>query len=297
MPEGQRAPAPEREDEHGERNRREAQPLDVPADIRRDEIRRDARGEVDGKDEPQHAGALDPPGEDEPENAEHDARRRLRQRERKAAAARKQPPEDELEQPGEPDAEERNPVPPERGALRERHAGDHDHEQQERERARREGQRRERGEAPAGSRLERPDRQQRERDPERERKRRGEDDPGPDDGEAPARPACRRAPLAPEHDRERERGERDRRHREQPDPEQRGERVVEEAVGDEAVAARVPEVVPEHEAVLEEQRPLVRVGCEVGPRGAEPGQDGCDARRGGGREHRLAQERVARVHA
>ena len=52
-----------------------------------------------------------------------------------------------------------------------------------------------------------------------------------------------------------------------------GERVVEDAVVDEAVAARVPEVVPEHEAVLEEQRPLVGVRGEIGSRRAEPDEE------------------------
>ena len=47
-----------------------------------------------------------------------------------------------------------------------------------------------------------------------------------------------------------ERGGRDGNHGEHPDPDQRRERVVEQAVGDEAVAARVPEVVPELEPVL-----------------------------------------------
>jgi hypothetical protein len=44
----------------------------------------------------------------------------------------------------------------------------------------------------------------------------------------------------------------------------RCERVVEDAVGDEAVAPGVPEVVPGRQAVLEEERPLVEMGGKVG---------------------------------
>ena len=58
----------------------------------------------------------------------------------------------------------------------------------------------------------------------------------------------------------------------------RGERVVEEAVGDERVAAAVPEVVPEGEAVLEEERPLVGVRREVDARRAEPNDEGRQGR-------------------
>jgi hypothetical protein len=54
-----------------------------------------------------------------------------------------------------------------------------------------------------------------------------------------------------------------RQHRQERDPDRRGERVVEQAVGDEAVAACVPEVVPEQEAVLQIERALVDVRREV----------------------------------
>ena len=77
------------------------------------------------------------------------------------------------------------------------------------------------------------------------------------------------------HDqREAENGDRNRCDRQRPDAERRGEWVVEEAVGDEAVPARVPEVVPEDEAVPEEHQPAVGVCGEVGSRGCTPEEDG-----------------------
>src|SRR5207249_4961258 len=83
---------------------------------------------------------------------------------------------------------------------------------------------------------------------------------------------------------------------EQPDPQQGGERVVERAVGDEAVAARVPEVVPEREAAFVEERALVDVGGEVGARRAEPCERCCQRRGNRGGKGRLAGDRVARAN-
>ena len=97
-------------------------------------------------------------------------------------------------------------------------------------------------------------------------KRRRQRDPGPEDGEGPARETRSRPPLLPHDERERERGRADRRDREHLDPDQRCERVVEEAVGDERVAAAVPEVVPEREAVLEQEGALVGVRGRDRPR-------------------------------
>ena len=77
-------------------------------------------------------------------------------------------------------------------------------------------------------------------------------------------------------------GDRDGDNREHTDPEQRSERVVEQAVRDEAVAARVPEVVPELEAVVQEQCALVRVRREVAAGRAEP-RERCGEQRGCGR--------------
>src|SRR5262249_27654532 len=82
---------------------------------------------------------------------------------------------------------------------------------------------------------------------------------GPDDGEGATRPTGERAPFTGDHRRERERSERDGGGGENPDPQPGSERVVQKAVVDEAVTARVPKVVPEPEAVVDEARPLVRV--------------------------------------
>ena len=90
----------------------------------------------------------------------------------------------------------------------------------------------------------------------------------------------------------------DRREGQRLDPEHHRQRVVDEAVGDERVAPGVPEVVPEHEAVVQRgasagrraQRGRRRVGR---PRGAPPRS--CRRRGGHGR---LAREdaAVARDH-
>ena len=103
------------------------------------------------------------------------------------------------------------------------------------------------------------------------------------------------SPLARDDDRERERRGGDAGDREQADPEQRGERVVQRAVRDEAVAARVPEVVPEREAALVEQRALVHVRRQVRAGRAEPGQQCRKGRRDGSGECRLEGDRVGRA--
>ena len=74
-------------------------------------------------------------------------------------------------------------------------------------------------------------------------------------------------------------------------PKQRRERVVEQAVGDEAVAPRVPEVVPEREAVLEEDRPLVHVGGEIGTGRHQPDEERGHERRGAARRDCLPGQR------
>ena len=106
-------------------------------------------------------------------------------------------------------------------------------------------------------------------------------------------PSARAPPPGAHELRERDRRDRGAEHREEPDPEQRRERVVEDAVADEAVPARVPVVVPEDEAVPEEERALVRVRGEVGPGRPEPHEQRRD--RAGGRR---GDERVtmARQH-
>ena len=95
--------------------------------------------------------------------------------------------------------------------------------------------------------------------------------------------------------RERERSRGDAGDGQQADAEQRGERVVERAVGDEAVAARVPEVVPEREAAIVEQGALVHVRREVGAGWAEPRQEAREGRCDHSSEGCLAGDRVGRA--
>ena len=144
--------------------------------------------------------------------------------------------------------------------------------------------------------LQRPEREQGQRHAERERKGRGEDDARPHDGEAAARPAPERAPFAGDDRRKREGREGDGGDGEHADPEQRRERVVEDAVADEAEPPGVPEVVPEHVAVADEQRPLVRVRCQVGAGRAQPGQDGGDDGSRRRAQQRLTSHRTLRPH-
>src|SRR5207302_1100864 len=95
-----------------------------------------------------------------------------------------------------------------------------------------------------------------------------------------------------------ERRDRDRGQREHLDSQQRRQRVVEDAVGDERVAPRVPEVVPEHEAVLEEERALVDVRGDVVPRRAGPEQNGRERRCSHGCKQSFARQgsRAAQDH-
>ena len=148
----------------------------------------------------------------------------------------------------------------------------HQHEQRERKWAGCEAEDGQHGEAQAGARLERPQRQQREGCAEREGIGAGEDDARPDHRERPARPARGGTPFARGDHRESERGRGDAEHRQQLDPQERRGRVVEEAVGDEAVAALVPEVVPELEAVVAEEPALVDVRGKVAARRTEDNQ-------------------------
>ena len=158
---------------------------------------------------------------------------------------------------------------------------DHD-EQCERERARAEREGGEHHEEPAPSALERPEREQREGDPEQERKHPGENKARPDDAERAARPASDRSPLVLHQRGERECGGGDADDCQKLDPDDSGERVVQEAVVDEAVPPGVPEVVPEGEAVLEEKRSLVDVRGQVGRGWAQPDED---------RRHRAGRRR------
>ena len=129
----------------------------------------------------------------------------------------------------------------------------------------------------------RDERGEREREAEAVGERRRDDRRGRDDREEPGRPdGCVAPGLAQD---EREGGGRDgcAQHREQPDPGERGERVVEDAVADERVAARVPVVRPEREPVLEVDVELEDVGGEVGAGRRAPGDQGGERRRPGPR--------------
>ena len=159
--------------------------------------------------------------------------------------------------------------------------------QAERERARsereREQDRKEADVAAGGPQCEQPDRK-----PERIRKRAGENGRCSDERECARGPWARCRPLRLNEPRECPRGEGGRGDREQLDPDDGGHRVVEEAVGDVAVVARVPVVAPECEAVLDEHRALVDVGREVGTRWTEPRE-----RRGAGGGGERAPQRLA----
>ena len=195
------------------------------------------------------------------------------------AAAREEEDEHELRHDRGADHDRRPALPPARRGETE----EDDAEEDERDRARRECQDDAEREEPPPPRLQRPEREQRKRDAERERERAREDEGGPEERKRPARPARRGSPLRAQEIGERERRDRRGERREQSDPEHRRERVVDEAVADEAVPAGVPVVVPEDEAVAKEERALVRVCGEVGAWWPEPGEqrrDGAGGRRG-----------------
>ena len=161
----------------------------------------------------------------------------------------------------------------------ERDACENDGEQHERHGAGCEDEHREGRERAEPPRLQGPERKERERHPERERECAGEDDARPDDGKRADRPARVGAPFACRDDAERECRRRDADDREQLDPDQRRERVVEQAVGDEAVAPGVPEVVPDPEALILEDLALVEVRGEIAAGRPVPGESRGKGRR------------------
>ena len=142
----------------------------------------------------------------------------------------------------------------------ERHgAGCEDEERQERKRAK-------------ATRLQGPEGEKRERHSERKREGAREDDSCPDNSKRADRPAGVSAPFPRRDDPERKRRGRDAGNGEQLDPDQRREWVVEKAVGDEAVTPRVPEVVPDPEALILEEGALVEVSREIAAGRPEPGE-------------------------
>src|SRR5207245_2416467 len=107
--------------------------------------------------------------------------------------------------------------------------------------------------------------------------------------EEPRRPDTRVAPGLAEDEGERG-GRRDcAEDGEQLDPDERGERVVEDAVADERVAARIPVVRPQREAVLQVDVELEDVRGEVCPRWPEPDEQGGEGPSQGRVRHRLAR--------
>jgi hypothetical protein len=275
-----------------ERHREVAQALEVRADRRRHEVGPDADGEVDPEEAAQHAGLRHAARDDEAEAAEDQRGRQLQQAVREAAPAAEQAVEDELRADARADGDHLHARVRE-AAAREDDPREDDDEEREAERARRDCQCGAQREPAAAVLLQSPQGKQRERDRERERERGRAHDPDPEHGERPRRRTRHRAPLPEHDDAEGERRRRDRREREHADPEHRGERVVQDAVGDERVAARVPEVVPDRETVLEQERALVGVRRPVDPGRGRPQQEGGECRGESRRDHRLAREQPA----
>ena len=276
---GKRPPAAQRKRQDRDRDRRVSKPGDVLAEARRNEVRGGAGDEVDDVHPRSTAGRCHAPGERRSRGRRTRTRPRTRaartgngRRRGRDAAARARPPSrarassSGSTSPERPGARE-SPIPARMTASRTKATGLAASTSTVSS-----------AKCPRRPGLQGPQREQRERHAERERERAGEHDACPHDGEGAVRPARRRPPLTRRDDPERERRRRDARNREQLDPEQRRERVVEKAVGDEAVAAGVPEVVPDPEPVILEQAALVEVRGEVAPRRAEPRERGGERR-------------------
>ena len=256
--------ASDRGSEERDRDRSELQPLDVRAEIARNtKATRIAARKTANRPRSRRARGTRAVTRI-PSTANATPGTKSATRERELALAREDPAQQQLDRARRGDDDDgRTPRP----AL-ERTARQDQRQQQERERAREQRQEDEPGEDARPALLQRAHREQRERRAEGERERGGESDAGPEDGEGAARETRRLPPLLPDDERERQRRGADRRDRQHLDPDHGGKRVVEEAVRDERVAAAVPEVVPEGEAVLEQEGPLVGVRREVDAREA-----------------------------
>ena len=173
-----------------------------------------------------------------------------------------------------------------------RDGAEHHEEEDERERAGGEREHREEREPDEAPVRDRNERGEREREPEPVRERGGHDRGGGDDGEEPRHPRAGLAPGTADDEAEGGRRRRDADHREEPDPDERGERVVDEAVADERVAPGVPVVRPEREAVLEVDVELEDVRGEVGAGRREPDDQGGERARQGRVLERLAGSEV-----
>src|SRR4029077_10643985 len=113
-----------------------------------------------------------------------------------------------------------------------------------------------------------------------------------DHGEEPRHPRAGLAPGTADDEAERGRRRRDADHREEADPDERRERVVEEAVADERVPPGVPVVRPQREAVLEVEVELEDVRGEVCAGRREPDDQGGERARKGRVLERLAGSEV-----
>ena len=173
----------------------------------------------------------------------------------------------------------------------------HDDEQDECDRARGQGEQDEHGSRPVPSRLQREQAEQGEQDAERESRLRLPGSLRARGARRNVRPARGSAPLPLEQAGERAGGEPNSEHREQPQAEDCSERVVEDAVVDVRVAPRVPEVVPEREAVVEEEPQLVLVRREVAAPRTEPDQQRRGDSRESGAERRPRARPAARGQA
>ena len=288
-------PAAERREQERDRRRGVAEALDVRSQLRGHRERDHAGEEVDDEDPPDRAGPLDAAREDDAVAAEQPDGSEVDQVKRVPPGAGKEPPQHQLREPGEGHDQDRDGDPGTAPSF-DPDPEQEDDEQEEGQRARGQRQHREGREAEAVAGLQRPERQECEGRTQREGERGRKNDAGPDDGKRARRQPRRGPPLPAEHHREGERGSGDRRDREHLDPDQGRERVVEQAVGDERVPAGVPEVVPEHEAVLEEDRTLIDVGGEVRAGRSEPENDRGQRRSRGRREKRFPYERRRANH-
>ena len=260
----QRPPAAQRERQHRDRDRRIADAQHVLADRARDRERAEAGDEVDDVHPPERPGALDAPGERDPERAEDQRRQQLLPRERVLARAGEGAPERDL------DAGRRRrssaPAPAGRAAppsARSRTPA-----------SRRVSSRKASGLAASVSAASTAKRHERRAwsaqiassaSAAPSAKGNAAEKTIPAQTTANVRldqravgPHCRETITANASAAVETVATASSRI-----PKQRRQRVVERAVGDEAVAPRVPEVVPEGEAVVQEERALVGVFGQV----------------------------------
>ena len=209
--------------------------------------------------------------------------------ERIDAPTRKHPEHEQLERrdhdqgDADPDRRARQP------AARNRDRAEQQAEKQERERAAAERQRREHDREPHAPHLKGAHCPEHEHEPERVAVQPGEERRRSADREDPGRPQRRLAPLLP-----RDRGEQERRDDRSPEHERRVThqgcgQVVDEAVVRNRILARVPEVVPENRAVLDEQR-AVKVHRGITGSRAQGEEEHADEPGHPGADHALSPE-------